>query len=518
MGVNVTVSSNSLNVNPAKAGNVTVENSDDSYSQTAAAGSKHELADITVTKLDDTTIAVPAMTNIDVDNYLGTAFSFIGLHANTVTALGNLPNQPTNKEIAALDIFIRAIGTIWDSLDFIVCAAFTDDTNKLTDLKNGVLMTITGDVTYNNGTWYFQNNGYITTGFNQSTDHVNGGLGDRKIGAYLWDSDAYAINLFGTNSLSPNREEIKLNSFNSISATYNASTRATNNSFPNAHRKRVLYVKKHIDNDWQLTLNGVSKWVNSNYTDTSLPNTTLLIGRTKGGYANTAKISMFFTGASDIDVSILYEAFETFRTTLHPEILYNIPQKTGQTTSYRDGDDAYIETNWWNHFRKAQSYWNGTQPKLTDFTTLVQNNSFGNTNRFTDSAGGQNYDGVGNIADYVIDHYTGLGWYRVEQTAGIWTTGAIDSSLGTLFGGSQAQGSYTDWFLCSANDIKTLINFEQLDGLNYAPINTTDELWTSSTSKDDTANAFTLISTTHRLRDQIKSSGSHEYIFCRKHF
>ena len=41
--------------------------------------------------------------------------------------------------------------------------------------------------------------------------------------------------------------------------------------------------------------------------------------------------------------------------------------KTGQTTSYRTGDDGDLEAG-----------------RATDFFTLASNNPFGNTNRFTD--------------------------------------------------------------------------------------------------------------------------------------
>ena len=68
--------------------------------------------------------------------------------------------------------------------------------------------------------------------------------------------------------------------------------------------------------------------------------------------------------------------------------------KTGQTTSYRTGDDGDIEAG-----------------RATSFSVLSANNPFGNTNRFTDELGGTTY--ANNI---VIDWstYNGttvLGWY-----------------------------------------------------------------------------------------------------------
>jgi hypothetical protein len=48
--------------------------------------------------------------------------------------------------------------------------------------------------------------------------------------------------------------------------------------------------------------------------------------------------------------------------------------KTGQTTSYRTGDDGNIQAG-----------------RATSFSVLAENNPFGNTNRFTDELGGQTY-------------------------------------------------------------------------------------------------------------------------------
>ena len=92
--------------------------------------------------------------------------------------------------------------------------------------------------------------------------------------------------------------------------------------------------------------------------------------------------------------------------------------KTGQTTSYRTGDDGDIEAG-----------------RDVDFFTLASNNPFGNTNRFTDELGGATY--TNNI---VIDWstYNGtnvLGYYRRLVSSGgvfdyIWND-AID--LGASF-------------------------------------------------------------------------------------
>jgi len=75
--------------------------------------------------------------------------------------------------------------------------------------------------------------------------------------------------------------------------------------------------------------------------------------------------------------------------------------KSGQTTSYRNGDDGDIEAG-----------------RGSGFFTLTGNNPFGNTNRFTDTAGGTTY--ANNIAiDWnTFDGTTVLGIKRtLESTA-----------------------------------------------------------------------------------------------------
>ena len=89
--------------------------------------------------------------------------------------------------------------------------------------------------------------------------------------------------------------------------------------------------------------------------------------------------------------------------------------KTGQTTSYRTGDDGDYEAG-----------------RATSFTVLAENNPFGNTNRFTDELGGQTY-----TKNWVIDWstYDGssvLGYYKVFQFH-TWND-AIDNSISNTYG------------------------------------------------------------------------------------
>jgi len=136
-------------------------------------------------------------------------------------------------------------------------------------------------------------------------------------------------------------------------------------------------------------------------------------------------------------------------------ILYNYPQPTGQTTSYRTGDDANIEATIFAPARLTQSSQTGTPPKLVDFTTLAQVNAFGNTNRFTDINGLQVYGD-----DYVIDHHTGLGIIRssvLDQSVNTWED-AIDFAL------SATNLGYSDWFVINLTQAISLSKGDGTDG------------------------------------------------------
>jgi hypothetical protein len=144
--------------------------------------------------------------------------------------------------------------------------------------------------------------------------------------------------------------------------------------------------------------------------------------------------------------------------------------KTGQTTSYRTGDDGDIEAG-----------------RVTSFSVLESNNPFGNTNRFTDTTGAQTYSN-----SIVIDWstYNGtnvLGYYRVISGNILWND-AIDQSLALSI------GTYTSgWRLGNRKEILNLSNDELADSFNYAPFNLTGfTYWTSTTWKNTTTNAFTV--------------------------
>ena len=158
-------------------------------------------------------------------------------------------------------------------------------------------------------------------------------------------------------------------------------------------------------------------------------------------------------------------------TTVAPNPVGATLMKTGQTTSYRTGDDGDLEAG-----------------RATDFFTLPSNNPFGNTNRFTDELGGQTY--TNNI---VIDWstYNGsnvLGYRRTLNGSNVTWNNAIDSALAVTI------GSFTSgWRLPNIFELVNLDNFDNINVSlkNYAPLNISNQIvWSSTTLKASTTLAF----------------------------
>lgn len=146
-----------------------------------------------------------------------------------------------------------------------------------------------------------------------------------------------------------------------------------------------------------------------------------------------------------------------------------ILMKTGQTTSYRTGDDGDIEAG-----------------RLTSFSVLEKNNPFGNTNRFTDELGTQTY-----TKNIVIDWstYNGtnvLGYYRVINGADVTWNTAIDSALALSI-----VGYTTGWRLPNKREIENIFNYSLSFGISYAPFSFPNlNIWTSTTYTASTTLAY----------------------------
>lgn len=175
--------------------------------------------------------------------------------------------------------------------------------------------------------------------------------------------------------------------------------------------------------------------------------------------------------------------------------------KTGQTTSYRTGDDGDIEAG-----------------RSTNFTTLAENNPFGNTNRFTDELGGQTYtDNI--VIDWsTYDGSTVLGWRRTQNGVDITWDNAIDGALAVSIGTFT-----TGWRLPNIQELFSLAKLDQ-QPLNYSPFNlggTQYYYWSSTTFYNGTTNAFRLVNQSNAAAGLISSSAAktatslNRYIPCR---
>lgn len=164
------------------------------------------------------------------------------------------------------------------------------------------------------------------------------------------------------------------------------------------------------------------------------------------------------------------------------------PIKTGQTTSYTSGDDGDLQ-----------------EGRLTDFTTLDWTNPFGNTNRFTDELGGQDY-----ANDIVIDWstfnqvtQTVLGWSRAIMSATGWVN-QINACQ------SYSVGSYNSgWRMPNVREIFHLCDFAigGSEWINYEPFNVPPSriLWTSTTRPNVTDQAYTMRANANVLSGVIKT-------------
>jgi len=170
--------------------------------------------------------------------------------------------------------------------------------------------------------------------------------------------------------------------------------------------------------------------------------------------------------------------------------------KTGQTTSYRTGDDGDFESG-----------------RATNFLTLLANNPFGNTNRFTSELGTQTY--TNNIAiDWsTYDGATVLGYYRLLYSDNTSWNNAIDLALTKTIGGFSA------WKMCNNNELSNISNYgvSASTVLNYFPFNITTNvnIWCSTTNPLNTANAYLLSIGSGDLSGASKAIGGPRYMVCR---
>lgn len=147
--------------------------------------------------------------------------------------------------------------------------------------------------------------------------------------------------------------------------------------------------------------------------------------------------------------------------------------KSGQTTSYRTGDDGDIEPG-----------------RAVSFSVLSANNPFGNTNRFTDELGGQTYTNRIRIDWSTYDGSTVLGYYQLASPLLYTWNQSIDWALALSI------SSFTSgWALPNINQLMNIMNWGLSANLNYAPFSiATLSHWTSTTNNNDTTSALIILS------------------------
>ena len=186
---------------------------------------------------------------------------------------------------------------------------------------------------------------------------------------------------------------------------------------------------------------------------------------------------------------------------------------SGQNTVYRAGDEgtmnadgrfSYNPTIGRNTIRQ-RIVGNGS---IANWSTLVNNNIHGNTNRFTNRSGGAPATTGNRI---IQDHLTGWEWYVPSSLATLanWNT-AINNgvALNTTL-------SETGWYLPNDRLLDTITYDEPSIVLNYGGFLVTVNLWTSSTQPNSTTLAKYL-GTGGQIGAVAKTSNAQSAIFCRR--
>jgi hypothetical protein len=164
--------------------------------------------------------------------------------------------------------------------------------------------------------------------------------------------------------------------------------------------------------------------------------------------------------------------------------------KTGQTTSYRTGDDGDIEAG-----------------RLVLFDQLPSNNPFGNNKRFTDELGGQTYSNNIVIDWSTYNNTNVLGWYRTPSVANVTWNDAIDSALALSI------GTYTTgWRLPNAMEFGSIMNWGLTSALNYTPFNFGGYAFQTSTTMGFTTTNNITINSTGFFGISVKTNASGRFI------
>lgn len=175
--------------------------------------------------------------------------------------------------------------------------------------------------------------------------------------------------------------------------------------------------------------------------------------------------------------------------------------KTGQTTSYRTGDDGDLEAG-----------------RGASFLVLGENNPFGNTNRFTDELGGQTYTNNIVIDWSTYNGSTVLGWDRRRNGGGanvdVQWNAAIDAALTHSVGGFSS-----GWRLPNRKEADSLTDNSISSWATYSPMNIPNEngyYWTGTTNNASTTQAFAMTRNSTAIENVSKTAAFQpRWIACR---
>ena len=183
---------------------------------------------------------------------------------------------------------------------------------------------------------------------------------------------------------------------------------------------------------------------------------------------------------------------------------------SGESASFGAGSEGNLFSSGWYDFTPPAypaSFARLDPGAVNPWKTLLDSNVFGNLNRFTDTAGGQTY-----ADNLVIDHLTGLMFYRVLGSAATWATALSNAEAST-------QGGFTDWHLPSEKILMMLLDYGRGTSLlNYLPFSISGDSWTSTTRPDSTTAARCFRSATASNIVNLTKTSTLTYILCRKHY
>jgi hypothetical protein len=195
-------------------------------------------------------------------------------------------------------------------------------------------------------------------------------------------------------------------------------------------------------------------------------------------------------------------------------ITYQRPIDTGAETQYALYDAKWqIDNGTYTYTPPSfpDSYALLDYTSAAPFITLLNNNAFGNKNRFTDEFGTQVY-----ASGYVIDHLAGLGWKKTAETGAQWSTALSNANSKTF-------NSFSDWRVPTIKEYESIFYYEATKTggtllLNYSPWNNSSNAnyWTADTSVLNSLNAYQM--DTDGRDSFTAKTGSLSYYIVRNHY